>query len=71
MLTIYMPAASGCAWEKAKSKPFSLGGGRQSAEEGGVGSDCKDLADGRGVALNVVAARKLLVEERRHAWPHA
>ena len=28
MLAIYMPAAPGCAWEKAKSKPVSLGGGR-------------------------------------------
>ena len=63
MLTIYMPAAPGCAWEKDKAKPFSLGGGRQSAEEGGDGCFCEDLADGRGVALNVVAARKLLVKE--------
>ena len=47
-----------------KSKPFSLRGGRQSAQErGGAWCICKDLADGGGVALNVVAARKLLVKE--------
>ena len=30
MLAIYIPAAPGCAEERAKSKPVSLGGGRKS-----------------------------------------
>ena len=60
-MAIYIPAATGYAWEKAKSKPVSSRGGRQSAEEG-VGSFRDDLADGRGVALNVVAARELWVK---------
>ena len=33
---MYMPAALGCAWGKAKSKPVSLGWGTLSADEGWV-----------------------------------
>ena len=37
MVAIYIPAAPGCAEERAKSKPVSLGGGWESAVVGGGG----------------------------------
>ena len=49
MLAIYIPAAPGCAEERAKSKPVSLRGGWKSG--------WLDLTDGKGVAFEVVAAR--------------
>ena len=57
MLAIYIPAAPGCAEERAKSKPVSLGGGWKSGVVGGAGDLSEDLTDGRGVAFEVVAAR--------------
>ena len=57
MLAIYIPAAPGCAEERAKSKPVSLGGGWKSGVGGGAGDFSEDLTDGRGVAFEVVAAR--------------
>ena len=57
MLAIYIPAAPGCAEERAKSKPVSLGGGWKSGVAGGAGDLSEDLTDGRGVAFEVVAAR--------------
>ena len=63
MVTIYIPAAPGCAKESAKSKPVSLGGGWKSGVAGGAGDFSKDLTDGRGVAFEVVAAKFVLVKE--------
>lgn len=57
MLAIYIPAAPGCAEERAKSKPVSLQKGWKSAVVGGAGDFSEDLTDGRGVAFEVVAAR--------------
>ena len=57
MLAICIPAAPGCAEERAKSKPVSLGGGWKSGVVGGAGDLSEDLTDGRGVAFEVVAAR--------------
>ena len=57
MLAIYMPAAPGCAEERAKSKPVSLQKGWKSAVVGGAGDFSEDLTDGRGIAVEVVAAR--------------
>ena len=57
MLAIYIPAAPGCAEERAKSKPVSLQKGWKSAVVGGAGDFSEDLADGRGIAVEVVAAR--------------
>ena len=58
MVAIYIPAAPGCAWERAKPKqPVSLGGGWESAAVGGAEDFRKDLADGGGVTLTVVATR--------------
>ena len=57
MLAIYIPAAPGCAEERAKSKPVSLEGGWKSGVVGGAGDFSEDLTDGRGVAFEVVAAR--------------
>ena len=57
MLAIYIPAALGCAEERAKSKPVSLGGGWKSGVVGWAGDLREDLTDGRGVAFEVVAAR--------------
>ena len=54
MLAIYIPAAPGCAGERAKSKPVSL---RKSAVVGGAGDFSEDLTDGRGIAVEAVAAR--------------
>ena len=57
MLAIYIPAAPGCAQERAKSKPVSLQKGWKSAVVGGAGDISEDLTDGRGIAVEVVAAR--------------
>jgi len=57
MLAIYIPAAPGCAEERAKSKPVSLGAGWKSAVVGGAGDLREDLIDGRDVAFKVVTAR--------------
>ena len=57
MLAIYIPAAPGCAEERAKSKPVSLQKGWKSAVVGGAGDFSEDLTDGRGIAFEVVAAR--------------
>ena len=57
MLAIFIPAAPGCAWERAKSKPVSLRGGWKSGVVGRAGDLSEDLTDGRGVAFEVVAAR--------------
>ena len=54
MLAIFIPAAPGCAYERAKSKPVSLRGGWESAVVGGAGGFSEDLSDGRGVAFKVV-----------------
>ena len=43
MLAIYMPAAPGCAQERAKSKPVSLGVGWKSGVVGGSGDFSEDL----------------------------
>ena len=63
MLAIYIPAAPGCAEERAKSKPVSLQKGWKSAVVGGAGDFSEDLTDGRGIAFEVVAARWVLVKE--------
>ena len=63
MVAIYIPAAPGCAEERAKSKPVSLGGGWESAVVGGGGDFSEDLTDGGGVAFKVMAAREVLVKE--------
>ena len=63
MLAIYIPAAPGCAEERAKSKPVSLQKGWKSAVVGGAGDFSEDLTDGRGIAVEVVAAREVLVKE--------
>ena len=55
MLAIYIPAAPGC--ERAKTKPVSLQKGWKSAVVGGAGDFSQDLTDGRGIAVEVVAAR--------------
>ena len=57
MLAIYIPAAPGCAEERAKSKPVSLGAGWKSAVVGGAGDLSEDLIDGRDVAVKVVKGR--------------
>ena len=57
MLAIYIPAAPGCAEERAKSKPVSLQKGWKSAVVGGAGDFSEDLTDRRGIAVQVVAAR--------------
>ena len=57
MLAIYIPAAPGCAEERAKSKPVSLQKGWKSAVVGGADDFSEDLTDGRGIAVEVVAAR--------------
>ena len=54
MLAIFIPAAPGCAYERAKSKPVSLRGGWEAAVVGGAGGFSEDLTDGRGVAFKVV-----------------
>ena len=56
MLAIYIPAAPGCAEERAKSKPVSLQKGWKSAVVG-AGDFSEDLTDGRGIAVEVMAAR--------------
>ena len=58
ILAIYMPVAPGCAEERVKSKPVSLGGGWESAVVGEGGGDfSEDFTDGRCLAFEVVAAR--------------
>ena len=52
MLAIYIPAAPGCAEERAKSKPVSLGGGWKPGVVGRAGDLSEDLTDGRGQIQN-------------------
>ena len=51
MVPIYIPATPGCAWTLARSKHVSFGAGTESAQ-----NFSKDLADGTGVALNIIVA---------------
>ena len=43
MPAIYIPAAPGCAEERAKSKPVFLGGGWKSGVAGGAGDFSEDF----------------------------
>ena len=72
-MAIYLPAATGYAWEKAKSKPVSSRGGRQSPEEGGLGASAT-ISLMEGVLPSMLwqlESSRSRGALRRHAWLHA
>ena len=69
---IYIPEVPGCAyaWDMAKSKFVPSGGGWKSAERGRARDFSVNLGYGRGVALDVVAAREIFVKKVRCEGMH-